>query len=505
MINLCFLHMFYSVSKFSKNYEGKLKWSEGMQKKSIEYFKKIGLELLCISCALLLLTSLFSFISLAKSTNASGETDTNDKISTPLCSIITEASATEQIPIIIQLQNQNIPFNTKQGRSQIDDEQKNIMSYLNEAKARNKAQKIKSTHIVNSIATKVTPEIIASLAEMPEVSRIELDEVVSASREKASLSKTVNPSCSKHNNSWGIDKIEAPKVWKRGITGKGIIVAIVDSGIDATHPDLDDLDDNPHTKDPKVVGWIDYTDGSKYPYDDFGHGTQIAGTISGTGASGVNTGVAPGTKLIVAKVFDQYGSGYRSDVILAFEWAVNNGARIISFSGGVGSHNSSFTIAIDKIVAAGVIPVVSTGNNGPDSKTITCPGDEINSTTVGATDSSDLIDYFSSRGPVNLYRKQYIKPDISAPGVDITSTVPVNYGYAYEDVSGTSIAAPHVSGTVALMLEKNPTLKPSKIKSILESTAVDLGQAGKDNDYGAGRINAYRAVFYNPASFRCKL
>lgn len=476
-----------------------------MQRKDGIHFKKTGLELLCICCALLLLTSLFSFIALAKNADSSGEIDTNDKISAPLSAKIAEASATEKIPVIIQLRNQDIPFNTEQGRSKIDNEQKNIMSFLNKEKARNKVQKIKSTYIVNAIATKVTPEIIACLAEMPEVSKIELDEVVSASIEKVSLSKTVNPSRSKHNDSWGIDKIEAPDVWKRGITGKGIIVAVVDSGIDAKHPDLDDLDDNPYTKDPKVVGWIDYVNGKKCPYDDFGHGTQIAGIISGTGASGVNTGVAPGTKLIVAKVLDQDGFGYRSDVILALEWAVNNGARIISFSGGVRSHNSSFTIAIDKVVAAGVIPVVSAGNNGPDSNTITCPGDELNSTTVGATDSFDLIDDFSSRGPVNLYREQYIKPDISAPGVDITSTIPFKNGNVYEeDIGGTSFAAPHVSGTVALMLEKNPALKPSKIKSILESTAVDLGPIGKDNDYGAGRINAYRAVFYNSGSSHCK-
>lgn len=483
----------------------KLKWGKGMQKKNVKYFKKIGLELLCICCALFLLTSLFSLIAVAKNTNSFGEIGTNDKISAPLSGKIAEASDTEKIPIIIQLRNQDIPFNTEQGRSKIDNEQKNIMSFLNKEKARNKAQKIKPTHIVNAIATKVTPEIIDSLAEMPEVSKIELDEVVSVSREKVSLSKTVNPSCSKHNNSWGIDKIEAPEVWKRGITGKGIIVAVVDSGIDATHPDLDDLDDNPYTKDPKVVGWINYINGSKYPYDDFGHGTQIAGTISGTGAGGVNTGVAPGSKLIVAKVLDQDGFGYRSDVILAFEWAVNNGASIINFSGGVGSHNSSFTMVIDKVVAAGVIPVVSAGNRGPDSSSITCPGDEFNSTTVGATDSSDLIDDFSSRGPVNLNKEQYIKPDVSAPGADITSTVPFENGNAYDEVSGTSVAAPHVSGTVALMLEKNPTLKPSRIKNILEITAVDLGPAGRDNEYGAGRINAYRAVFYNSSSSRCKI
>jgi serine protease AprX len=195
-------------------------------------------------------------------------------------------------------------------------------------------------------------------------------------------------------------------------------------------------------------------------------------------------------------VFDQSGSGYTSDVILAFEWAVNNGANVINFSGG-GRHNSSFTIAIDKVVAAGVIPVIAAGNSGPDSSTITCPGDEINSTTVGATDTSDIIDHFSSCGPVELYGQHYIKPDISAPGIDITSTVPKWYGCAYENMSGTSVAAPHVSGTVALMMEKDPNLKPSEIKQILESTAVDLGPKGKDNEYGSGRINAYRAVFHS--------
>jgi serine protease AprX len=205
----------------------------------------------------------------------------------------------------------------------------------------------------------------------------------------------------------------------------------------------------------------------------------------------VHTGVAPGTKLIGAKVLDSYGSGYFSDCMLAFEWAVNNNARIISFSAG-GPHDWTFTTTINNVVAAGVIPVIAAGNAGPESYTILCPGDEFNSTTVGATDNSDSIAYFSSRGPVVLDGQTYIKPDISAPGVDITSTLP---GGIYEAWSGTSMATPHVSGAIALMLENNPSLKPSEVKQILENTAVDLGSAGKDNNYGSGRINAYKAVF----------
>lgn len=464
-----------------------------MKNKTEKPLNRIGSELLSISCASLILISLFSFTALAENTNSFDKTGTNDKISATLSSKITEASAAEQIPVIIILNNQSISFCTTKGRSQIEKEQKNLMDTLKNSESEKKVRNIQPMHIVNAIAAKVTPEVLASLAKRPDILKIEPDEAISVAEGQILPLKQIKSSCSRQSDAWGVDKIGAPEVWKQGITGKGITVAVVDSGIDATHPDLDDLDDNPGTNDPKVEGWVDYVNGTKSSYDDFGHGTQIAGIISGTGASGIKTGVAPGTKLIGAKVFDQYGSGYMSDAILAFEWAINNGAHVICFSG-AGRHNSSFTIAIDKVVAAGVIPVVAAGNYGPDSNTIKCPGDEINSTTVGATDSSDVIDSFSSRGPVDLYGQTYIKPDVSAPGIDITSTYP---GGSYELASGTSMAAPHVSGTLALMLEKNPTLTLPVLKQILESTAVDLGPPGKDNDYGSGRINAYKAVFYN--------
>ena len=196
--------------------------------------------------------------------------------------------------------------------------------------------------------------------------------------------------------------------------------------------------------------------------------------------------------MIVAKVFDADGSGYLSNCILGFEWAVDNNARIISFSGGSSVHDSSFTTTINNVVAAGVIPVIAAGNAGSESGTITFPGDEYNSCTVGATDSSDVIAYFSSRGPVTLDGQTYVKPDVCAPGVSVTSTVP---GGGYEAWSGTSMATPHVSGTAALILEKNPSMNPSDVKQRLESTALDLGSTGKDNDYGSGRIDAYDAVF----------
>ena len=150
-----------------------------MQKKTGKPLKKIRSELLSISCALLLFISLFSFIALAEDTNVFDKNVTDDKISATLFSKIAEAPEAEQVPVIIQLKNQDIPFNNAKGKAQIESEQNNLITLLNDAKSSNKAQKIKSVHIVNAVAAEVTPEVIASLAKRPEVSIIESDEVIS--------------------------------------------------------------------------------------------------------------------------------------------------------------------------------------------------------------------------------------------------------------------------------------------------------------------------------------
>ena len=457
-----------------------------MKKKAGNPLKNIPPKLLSISCVSLLLISLILFAGVVEDTNVSdnisidGDINTDDKISALLSSEITEASSTEKIPVIILLANQNIAFNSANGESQIESEQRDIINVLEAAKPENEVQDIKSIKLVNAIAANITPDAIALLANRSEVSKIELDEIIYIVPNQELSSEEANTSSTMQNltstNAWGVDKIGAPAVWQRGINGDGIIVAVVDTGVDAQHSDLDDLDDNSNTNDPKVIGWIDYVNSHASPYDDHGHGTHVAGTISGTGAKGVQTGVAPGTKLIAAKVFDGSGRGYTSNIILGFEWAVNHNANIISYSGGAGSHQSVFTTAINNAVAAGVIPVIAAGNSGPGSNTICCPGDDINSITVGATDSADTIASFSSRGPVTLDGRTYIKPDVSAPRVSITSTLPNGI---YASWSGTSMTTPHVSGTVALMLENNPALTSLKVKQTLESTAVDLGTSRK--------------------------
>jgi serine protease AprX len=465
-----------------------------VEKKSQKTLKKVTSERLCAICTSLLLISLLSFTALAGDANISPNPSSSSKISASLASKVAETPEAEQIPVIIMLPNQKLSFNTANGKSQIESSQKELIKFLESEKSKDKVQDIKPIKIINAVAAQVTPGVLASLTKRSDVSKVYYDEVVHIIGQPETSSEDTKVSTapqSTASNAWGVDKIEAPAVWQQGITGKGVLVAVVDTGIDTTHPDLDDLDDNPSTNDPKVVGWIDYVNSKSSPYDDHGHGTHVSGTISGTGANGIQTGVAPGTKLIAAKVFDSSGYGYSSDIILAFEWAVTNKARIISYSGGSSAHYSPYTTTINNVVAAGVVPVVAAGNSGPESGTIGCPGDEFNSLTVGATDSSDVIADFSSRGPVTLDGQTYIKPDVSAPGVYVTSTLP---GGGYADWSGTSMATPHVSGTVALMLENTPTMKPSDIKQKLESTTKDLGSTGKDNDYGSGRINALNAV-----------
>ena len=290
--------------------------------------------------------------------------------------------------------------------------------------------------------------------------------------------------------------IGAPDVWNSSYTGKGVRVALIDSGIDASHPDMKG----------KVVEWKDLVSNNTTPYDDFGHGSHCAGIIAGTGAAskGKYRGIAPDAQLIGVKVLGKDGSGSESTILAGIEYAMNTNASVISMSLGSDQHSEAIHAAVEKAIQKGKIVVCAAGNSGPDESTIGCPSDVKDAITVGATDKNDVIASFSSRGPL---KDGTIKPDICAPGKDIVSirASGTNDGHAvdqyYLSMSGTSMACPMVSGTVALLVQRDPELTPAIAKDVLEKSAKHLGSTVPNSNYGYGRISVKNAIDYLDGNF----
>lgn len=341
---------------------------------------------------------------------------------------------------------------------------------------------------INAFAGKLNKGQINALSHMPMVKHVQLDGKVKAYNDDA----TYWYGADKVSSDFGYD---GDRDGNLGVYSKDdVVVAVIDTGIDANHVDLDE---------GKVLYFKDWTRKNRTePYDDNGHGTHCAGTIAGTGEG--NTaykGVAPGAALIGLKVLDARGSGSMSDIDAAIEWCINNkdtyGIDVLSMSlGAAGSSDGtdSTSMLVNQAADAGLVSVIAAGNEGPSNYTIGTPGAAEKAITVGAMadvgEGGYYQAYFSSRGPTADGR---VKPDISAPGYYVMS-VEANTTSGYTEMSGTSMATPYTAGTVALMLDSNPALTPTEIKSKIMNTSVDFGVAGKDIDYGAGRLDTYEAV-----------
>ena len=282
-----------------------------------------------------------------------------------------------------------------------------------------------------------------------------------------------------------------------GVSGADVTIAVIDTGIDASHESLDDLDDDPATDDDKVIAFEDFVNSRTDPYDDNGHGTHCAGIAAGTGGDSDYVGVAPMSRLVGVKVLDQYGSGSESDCIAGIEWCVLNkdvyGIDVISISWGShmnGDGTSPMELACDSAVDAGIVVCVAAGNSGPSSSTVGTPASAKEVIAVGAIEDSTDIAYFSSRGPTADGRT---KPDVCAVGVDVIAPA-ANSGDRYVAHGGTSMATPHVAGVAALMVEYNPYITPSEVKDILHNTSLDKGDLGPDNTYGWGVVDSVAAL-----------
>jgi serine protease AprX len=314
-----------------------------------------------------------------------------------------------------------------------------------------------------------------------------------------------------------------------GLDGSGIGVAVIDSGIVAWH---DDLSGTLLPPTQRVDRFVDFVSGSTAPSDPHGHGTHVAGIIAGNGfdTAGLRSGVAPNARLTVLRVLDESGRGHISDVIAALDYVVGHqtelNIRVVNLSVATGVYESyttdPLTQAAKRAVDAGIVVVAAAGNNGRGAQGqtqyggITAPGNAPWVLTVGASShmgtinrADDTMAAFSSRGPTSI--DHAAKPDLVAPGVGIESlSVPnsllynTNSAYLlpgtaatsyppYLSLSGTSQSAPLVAGTVALMLQANPSLTPNAVKAILQYTA-QVYAAYNPMTQGAGFLNAQAAV-----------
>jgi len=276
---------------------------------------------------------------------------------------------------------------------------------------------------------------------------------------------------------WGIDRIDAELSWG-STTGDPIKVAVVDTGIDLTHPDLA----------ANIKGGINTINPQKSPNDDNGHGTHVAGTIGALDNTIGVIGVGPQIDLYAVKVLGKNGSGFLSDVIEGLDWAVANHMQVVNMSLGASVDIQAFHDAVIRANSAGIVEVAAAGNSGG---AVGFPAAYPEVIAVSATDTSNNIASFSSRGP---------EVDLAAPGVSIYSTYK---GSTYRTLSGTSMASPHVAGAAALVLttpvgafdaDSDGVWDPAEVQGKLEARATDLGTAGKDNLYGSGLVNAFSAI-----------
>jgi serine protease AprX len=333
--------------------------------------------------------------------------------------------------------------------------------------------------IIDGFSGRLTPGQIRRLASTPGVLRIDHDATVHVTMDAARAD-------------YGVDAARQ----EFGLTGAGVNVCILDTGVDPDHEQLDS----------KAIVWSDFVTGTATPYDDHGHGTHVASIAVGDGVGGPQAarfgGVAPEAGLWAGKVLDGQGSGSESDIVAGVDWcATDPDVDVISMSLGTvfpSDGSDALSMAANAAVADGKVVVVAAGNSGDAPDSIAAPGAAADAITVGAASEwsaapgaenhSDgvYLAYFSGRGGETFAGD--MKPDIIAPGVTIDAAN-ANTGNGYIVHSGTSMATPFAAGSIALALQADPAWSANDVQTALEATAEDFGPPGKDPDWGAGLID----------------
>lgn len=437
---------------------------------------------------------------------------------------------------VVKDRNLQRAFVVKNLKEQSHKKQAGLLELLRDAEVRGAVANIDCHWIANAITCDATKDVIAKLAFHPDVLAIghnkEFQIIESRDAEEVQATATA---ASSHSATPHVLQVNADDVWEQGYTGKNVVVAVLDSGTNPDHYDLKDhlwtgyadTDGDGENDDP-IHGW-NFIEKNANITDDFGHGTHCAGIVCGDGTIGNITGVAPDATLMTVKIVNRAGGGTPSQMVSGVEFAVENGANILSMS--LGFKKSQISEAdivmlrrtFESVLASGVVVCAAVGNDGstygaPDNVDYpaACPppylhpdqqanaGGLTSVISVGSVDSNDNYVSTSSQGPSTWQGTEFgdypydsehiglIRPDICAPG-ELIYSLKHDENNKYKYLSGTSQATPCVAGVIALMLEKNPSLTPAQVCETIEATAKKLSEY-KNNYTGSGRIDALAAV-----------
>jgi subtilisin family serine protease len=371
--------------------------------------------------------------------------------------------------------------------------QASIVQYLGEMESAGFVQEIIPFWIFNGLAVTASPQVIQELGNRADVIGIDPNRTFYAPSTQTELS-------SPHNN---IEMIHAPELWEMGYRGQGIVIANMDTGVFGDHPDL------ASNWRGGSNSWYDTTGQyPDHPFDTDGHGTWTMGVMVGGDSSGHMLGVAPEAEWVAVRIFDDDGLATSVRIHLGFQWLLDpdgdpdtmDAPHVVNSSWAFQATGCflDFLPDIKVMRAAGILPIFAAGNAGPASSTGLSPSNNPGAFSVGAIHPDGLISVSSSRGPSTCGQEEHIFPSLVSPGIGILSTG-LNDGYTSS--SGTSLAAPHVAGVLALLLSAYPDLSVDEQERILLESAFDLGVEGPDNDYGYGQLdalNAYRLLAGQP-------
>ncbi|GAB4477257.1 MAG: hypothetical protein Kow0088_15910 [Anaerolineales bacterium] len=480
--------------------------------------KRSFILLLSIFLAFFAIRALFSTISVqpsqAQTLETSPRSDGVDlkKLHPSLIRSVTNPASAQLLPIIIEWKRDESSLHSlaEQYYMSKEDQREKVVSFLQAetalqtadlmqtlttAKRQGNATDLRAYWASPVISLKAAPDLIKALSTRSDIAFIRPDERIEL---EASTVEEQNFTATQ-DFIYNLDLVEVDKVEQYlQLNGTGIVVANIDSGVDGFHPALmkQYRGYNPNGPAQHNGNWYVVTgEPYVYPGDGLGHGTHTMGTMVGDDGLGHRTGVAPGAKWIAVKAFNNQGYTYESWLHAAFEWILAPAGDptlapdIVNNSWGTDIGNDArFRGDVQSLRAAGILPVFSAGNKGPQQETIGAPASYPESIAVGAVDEEKLPTYFSSRGPSSW---DEVKPELSAPGVNVLSTYP---GGGYAKMDGTSMAAPHVSGAAALLLEANPSLTVDQLEQILLQTTEPLSTTIPNNVSGHGLLNAYAAA-----------